>query len=484
MSATELLILSRPDLLSIVPASARVALTPNRLPEPGEQYGFHFDVEKCIGCKCCVVACNEQNANPAEINWRRVGEIEGGVFPLAQRWHLSMGCNHCVEPSCMLGCPVEAYTKDSLTGIVDHDPDICIGCQYCTWNCSYGVPQFNPERGVVGKCDMCHSRLTAGAQPACVNACPSGAIAIEIVDIAAWRLSPENGNAPGLPPVTDSLSTTRITMPKKAAELVNAISRVDSERIQPEHAHASLVFLLVLIQMAAGAMGTIALTGGSTAWLAAAVAVLALAAAPMHLGRPIHAYRAWKGWKTSWLSREVIAFGLFAKAAIAAAWFGPPLTAAAACLAGLAGIYCSARIYTVPARPSWNSWLTLADFYLTAFTLGPTLLLALGLINSPIPSLIGLTAQFTLTLYRRNVFASSDILERRSTALLLDNRLRPGFIIRLFLTVAAIVALPNFPSGAFLLALMAELQGRALFFQSVVGKSAASAFLTPGGKTA
>jgi len=473
MPATELPLLSRADLL-----------TPNRLPAEGEQYRFHFDVEKCIGCKCCVVACNEQNGNPAEINWRRVGEIEGGVFPLAQRWHLSMGCNHCVEPSCMLGCPVEAYTKDSLTGIVDHDPDICIGCQYCTWNCSYGVPQFNPERGVVGKCDMCHSRLSAGDQPACVNACPSGAIAIEIVDIAAWRLSPENGNAPGLPSVTDSLSTTRITMPDRAAELFNAINRVDSERVQPEHAHASLVFLLVLIQMAAGAMGAIAITGSSAAWLAAGIAVLALAAAPMHLGRPIHAHRAWRGWKTSWLSREVIAFGLFAKAALAAAWFGTPITAAVACAAGLFGIYCSARIYTVPARPAWNTWLTLADFYLTAFTLGPTLLLALGMIDTPIPSLAGLIAQFVLTVYRRRAFEISEIPERRASARLLDNQLRSGFIIRLALTVTAIIAVPNYPVTALALALAAEATGRALFFQSVVGKSAASAFLTPGGKAA
>ena len=89
MSTVDLPLLGRPDLVTI--STARLALTPNRLPEPGEQYRFHFDVEKCIGCKCCVVACNEQNGNPAEINWRRVGEIEGGVFPLAQRWHLSMG---------------------------------------------------------------------------------------------------------------------------------------------------------------------------------------------------------------------------------------------------------------------------------------------------------------------------------------------------------------------------------------------------------
>ena len=50
-------------------------------PRPGEQYRFHVDMGKCIGCKCCVVACNEQNGNPASINWRRVEEIEGGWFP-------------------------------------------------------------------------------------------------------------------------------------------------------------------------------------------------------------------------------------------------------------------------------------------------------------------------------------------------------------------------------------------------------------------
>ena len=99
----ELPLLNRADLL-----------TPDRLPGPGEQYRFHFDMSKCIGCKCCVVGCNEQNGNPAELNWRRVGELEGGTFPNVQRLHLSMGCNHCVEPACMTGCPVEAYAKDAM----------------------------------------------------------------------------------------------------------------------------------------------------------------------------------------------------------------------------------------------------------------------------------------------------------------------------------------------------------------------------------
>src|SRR5215471_8431717 len=96
-----------------------------RRPGSGEQYRFHFDMTKCIGCKCCVVACNEQNGNPAEIDWRRVGEIEGGWYPNSQRFYLSMGCNHCIEPSCLLGCPVDAYWKDEATGIVRHDPDAC-----------------------------------------------------------------------------------------------------------------------------------------------------------------------------------------------------------------------------------------------------------------------------------------------------------------------------------------------------------------------
>ena len=163
------------DALPTLPA-APASRMPLRPPGPDEQYRFHVDMRKCIGCKCCVVACNEQNGNPAAINWRRVSEIEGGWYPRAQRSYMSIGCHHCLEPTCLLGCPVDAYKKDAVSGIVLHSADACIGCRYCTWNCSYGVPQYNPERGVVGKCDMCHGRLELGQSPACVSACPSGAI--------------------------------------------------------------------------------------------------------------------------------------------------------------------------------------------------------------------------------------------------------------------------------------------------------------------
>src|SRR5499427_321202 len=240
---------------ALVPLEAEPRpLMPERPLKEGEQYRFHFDMTRCIGCKCCVVACNEQNGNPAEINWRRVGEIEGGHYPSVQRYHLSMGCNHCIEPSCLIGCPVEAYHKDPRTGVVVHSAEACIGCQYCTWNCSYGVPQYNPARGVVGKCDLCHNRLSDGMAPACVQACPEGAIAIEIVNIAEWRADHLDANAPGLPPSGDSISTTRITLP---TNLAPDTGRVDTQQIRPEHPHLPLVFMLVLTQLAAAAFSAL-----------------------------------------------------------------------------------------------------------------------------------------------------------------------------------------------------------------------------------
>src|ERR1051325_3713333 len=154
-----------------------------------------------------------------------------------------MGCNHCMEPTCLQGCPVDAYSKDPVTGVVVHSAEACIGCQYCTWNCSYGVPQYNEERGVVGKCDMCHNRLADNMAPACVGACPEGAISIEIVNIAEWRSDFLAADAPGLPSADDSISTTRITLP---LNLPPDTGRVDTNQVHIEHAHAPLVFMLVL----------------------------------------------------------------------------------------------------------------------------------------------------------------------------------------------------------------------------------------------
>lgn len=353
------------------------AARPRALPGPGEQYRFHFDMAKCIGCKCCVVACNEQNGNPADILWRRVGEIEGGTFPDTRRHYLSMGCNHCLEPTCMTGCPVNAYTKDPLNGIVRHSADACIGCQYCTWNCSYGVPQYNPERGVVGKCDMCYGRLERGQDPACAQACPEDAIRIEIVNVNEWRTHYRGkANAPGMPSADHSLSTTRITLP---ATLPEAVRKVDLGNLHLEQPHWPLIAMTVLTQISVGSFVAVWLMqtlNGSLhrmgAFASLMIALIALLASTLHLGRPIHAVRALKMWHRSWLSREVLLFSLFTMSATAysaelwlhgrGAWTLGLLTS----VLGVCGVLASARVYLVPGRPAWNSPLTILDFLATA----------------------------------------------------------------------------------------------------------------------
>ena len=470
------------------PPTSRVPL---RAPLPGEQYRFHFDMGACIGCKCCVVACNEQNGNPAAINWRRVGEIEGGWYPKAHRSYLSMSCNQCLDPTCLSGCPVDAYNKDTATGVVLHSADTCIGCQYCTWNCSYGVPQYNPERGVVGKCDMCHSRLGMGQAPACVAACPSGAIKIEIVNVEQWRAAAAAATlGDGLPSGDESVSSTRITLPR---DLPPNARPVDLVRLETGEPHWPLVFMTVLTQLSVGAFAAIwllQLIGVSTrlgvaAVTSLAVGALALAASTLHLGRPIYAYRALKMWRRSWLSREVLLFTAFsAVSCVYAVWlwlqlpFGLALGALTVAL-GLGGVTASAYIYRVPSRPAWNTPFTVVQFNMTALVLGPLFAAAIG--SGPAEWLALATAgmagaELVLLALRFFRMSASDSVELQASARLLSSKLSRWFVLRGLLLAIGAIALPLFTRHPVVLpiacaiALVAELVGRYLFFVSAVPK--------------
>ncbi len=262
---------------------------------------------------------------------------------------MSMGCNHCVEPSCLKGCPVDAYHKDPQTGIVIHSAEACIGCEYCIWNCPYGVPVFNEERGVVGKCDMCHGRIMEGREPACVDACPEQAIKIEIVNIAHWKKQYEDqANAPGLPSAQDTISTTRITLPNDA---LADLEKADYHRVRPDKPHYSLVAMTVMTQLSVGSLSLLWVLSLFTdlmmlslaASAALTVGLASFLASPLHLGRPIFAYRAMKMWKRSWLSREVVlltSFGVTATCYAASLWINnsaAPLIGGIATLLGLCG---------------------------------------------------------------------------------------------------------------------------------------------------
>lgn len=464
-------------------------------PGPGEQYRFHFDMTRCIGCKCCVVACNEQNGNPADILWRRVGEIEGGTYPDTLRHYLSIGCNHCLEPTCMTGCPVDAYSKDGPTGIVRHSADICIGCQYCTWNCSYGVPQYNPARGVVGKCDMCYGRLTQGQSPACVSACPESAIRIETVRVAEWREEYRtHANSPGMPSADDSLSTTRITLP---ARLPRDVRKVDLDRLRPEHPHWPLVVMTLLTQLSVGAFTAIWLLNifgarahRAAALVALAVATVALAASTLHLGRPIHAARALRMWRRSWLSREVLLFALFAASAAAysaALWARVPgamLLGGLTAVFGICGVGASARLYMVPGRPAWNSPFTLLEFCLTAVLLGSAVanILTAASATTHAATLFAGLATLVAGGVRIIWLARSGIYERRGAFSLLFTVLANRLLLRFLLLSAGLLmlALAGSPVMAVAVApvfIAGEFMSRYLFFVSVVPTNIATEYL-------
>ena len=144
---------------------------------------FFFDSAACSGCKACQVACKDKNDLPVGQLWRRVYEVSGGGWKQSGAcwtqdvfaYNLSLSCNHCADPVCAYNCPTKAI-RQREDGIVLIDKGACIGCKYCAWACPYGAPQFDPVKGVMGKCDLCADYVDQGKNPSCVDACPMRAL--------------------------------------------------------------------------------------------------------------------------------------------------------------------------------------------------------------------------------------------------------------------------------------------------------------------
>jgi len=104
-------------------------LLPARPPGPGQQYAFEVDLDACTSCKACVTACHNLNGLDDGETWRSVGLLHGGSVAAPVLQAVTTACHHCLDPACMTGCPVGAYTKHPVTGIIEHLDDQCIGCQ-------------------------------------------------------------------------------------------------------------------------------------------------------------------------------------------------------------------------------------------------------------------------------------------------------------------------------------------------------------------
>ena len=376
-------------------------LMPATAPGPGQQYAFSVDLDRCTGCKACVTACHSLNGLDAAETWRSVGLLHGGTAEKPVQQTVTTACHHCLDPACLNGCPVRAYDKDPVTGIVKHLDDQCIGCKYCTLTCPYEVPQYNAEKGIVRKCDMCSDRLAVGEAPACVQACPNEAISIELVSTRD-ALENAQGDAflpgapsPGLTVPTTSYKTTR-ALPRNMLP-------ADFYSVRPSDEHRPLVAMLVLTQLSVGAfcvdwivtaLGASSAAGTSRfvqALVSLAIGLLALGASLVHLGRPLYAFRAVLGLRTSWLSREILGFGLFAKLAVVhalvlwpkvAALLGPHAETvafslgAAVAVSGLGAVLCSVMVYAATLRTYWSFSRTGFRFVMTTVVLGNAAALA------------------------------------------------------------------------------------------------------------
>ncbi|PLX39616.1 MAG: 4Fe-4S ferredoxin [Hyphomicrobiales bacterium] len=149
---------------------------------PDMQLGFIHNNVDCIGCRACEMACKDKNGLPPGPRFRRVQYIEGGTFPEVFAYKINMSCNHCAEPACLPTCPTGAIFKRQDNGVVDIDSTLCIGCRRCEAACPFGAPQFDPEDGLVKKCNMCIDELEAGRKPYCVMACMMRVLDIGPID--------------------------------------------------------------------------------------------------------------------------------------------------------------------------------------------------------------------------------------------------------------------------------------------------------------
>lgn len=171
------------------------------------RWGMVVDINRCVGCQTCTIACKHSNDTPPGVEWRRVLDVERGEFPDVERLFLVVGCQHCAEPPCVPVCPTGA-TRQRADGLVTMDYDTCIGCGYCAVACPYqartivhdkewfyGEPTVQEEKvyhderlGVVGKCTFCIEKIDEAAElsltpgvdlevtPACSASCIAQAI--------------------------------------------------------------------------------------------------------------------------------------------------------------------------------------------------------------------------------------------------------------------------------------------------------------------
>ena len=144
-----------------------------------------LDLDLCVGCGACSVACMDQNdiePDQGEPAYRRIFQMEMGKNPDASFQYISTACRHCDDSPCLVGCPTGAISKDLETDSIVVNRDVCIGCHSCALACPFGIPRYDNEDKLY-KCTQCYEREQAGLKPACVRVCPMSALQFDLPNV-------------------------------------------------------------------------------------------------------------------------------------------------------------------------------------------------------------------------------------------------------------------------------------------------------------
>jgi DMSO reductase anchor subunit len=302
-----------------------------------------------------------------------------------------------------------------------------------------------------------------------------------------------------MPAAGQTISTTRITLPEHSSTW---LERVDTGSIRPEHSHPSLIVLTCAMQAIFGAFTSLCFSNALTLQNTTLLFILtagALNVSVFHLGRPAYAWRAVRMWRRSWLSREVVLFGIFfASVALAtsAQWalrlsfqFATLFIFAAqiaAVIFGFLGTIASAFVYRVKARPAWNMSHTPLDFLLSAAMMGIALaatmqthLSGLHMVLNPVFELVTCIAWIANQITRLLRLKQSTNFESRATYNLLRSQSLWWASMCSLACASAVIAFTyiGFNAGALIAAVLAVALARYLFFVSVVPVSMALTFL-------
>ena len=141
---------------------------------------FVVDMNRCIGCNACTIACKDRAGLPDDMDLLRVERVETGLYPDVDMHYRVTHCFQCENPPCLEACPSGAISKNE-SGFVLLDVDSCMGCGSCRDACPFESIIELPN-GLYTKCDGCYDEVRNGLDPTCVRACLTRALSYKTGD--------------------------------------------------------------------------------------------------------------------------------------------------------------------------------------------------------------------------------------------------------------------------------------------------------------